>query len=124
MQANINTRIVVLMMVTAAIMQSCYYDKEELLYPGANTPVDCTTVNARFAANVQPLINAKCATSGCHDGTASGGLILQNHAQISGVKERVNARVVVEKTMPPSGPLQPAEINTIKCWIESGAPNN
>jgi hypothetical protein len=103
----------ILLFAATATMHSCYYDKEELLYPGTNTPVDCSTVNAKFAANVQPLISAKCATSGCHDATASGGLILQNYAQISGVKDRINA-----------APLQPSEINIIKCWIESGAPNN
>lgn len=116
--------VVFLLLLTAAFMQGCYYDKEELLYPGSNTPVDCSTVNAKFAANVLPLISAKCATSGCHDATASGGLVFQSYAQISGAKDRINARAVVEKTMPAAGPLQPAEINIIKCWIESGAPNN
>jgi uncharacterized membrane protein len=118
------TGFVIGMIAATAFVQGCYYDKEELLYPGSNTPVDCSTVNAKFAANVQPLIASKCATSGCHDVTASGGLIFQNYSQISGVKDRINARAVTEKTMPPSGPLQPAEINIIKCWIEAGAPNN
>lgn len=117
-------RILILVFIVVACTQSCYYDKEELLYPGSNTPVDCTTVNAKFAANVLPLISAKCASSGCHDATASGGLILQNHAQISGAKDRINTRAVVEKSMPAAGPLPPSEINIIRCWIESGAPNN
>ncbi len=117
-------RIFIPVFAMAILMQSCYYDKEELLYPGSNTPVDCSAINAKFAANVQPLISAKCATSGCHDATASGGLIFQNHAQISGAKDRINVRAVVEKTMPAAAPLQPSEINIIKCWIESGAPNN
>jgi uncharacterized membrane protein len=110
-------------MITAAI-QGCYYDKEELLYPGSNAAVDCTTVNAKFAADVLPLITSKCATSGCHDATASGGVVFQNYAQINAVKDRINARAVVEKTMPTAGPLSQAETNIIKCWIESGAPNN
>lgn len=122
MKHRIVTALVLL--VGTALIEGCYYDKEELLYPGSNNPVDCSTVEAKFSANVQPLINAKCATSGCHDATASGGLIFQNYSQISGAKDRVNARAVVEKSMPPTGPLQPAELNIIKCWIESGAPNN
>ncbi|MES2849165.1 MAG: hypothetical protein V4685_08920 [Bacteroidota bacterium] len=110
--------------ILATFIESCYYDKEELLYPGSNAMVDCTTITAKFGANVQPLVNSKCATSGCHDATASGGLILESYAQISSAKDRINARAVVEKTMPSAAPLQPSEINIIKCWIESGAPNN
>ena len=113
--------------VTASLivsMQGCYYDKEALLYPGSNQVVDCATVPAKFGANVLPLITTKCATSNCHDATASGGLIFQSYAQISSAKDRINTRAVVEKTMPSAAPLQPSEINIIKCWLESGAPNN
>lgn len=124
MQRNYKTGIFILMTATIMLVQGCYYDKEELLYPGSNAAVDCSTINAKFAANVQPLISTKCAISGCHDATASGGLIFQNYSQISSAKDRINTRAVVEKTMPVSGPLQPSEINIIKCWIESGAPNN
>jgi len=106
-------------------VQSCYYDKEEILYPGSTTPVDCTTVQAGFAADVQPLILSKCAISGCHDaGGASGGVLLTNYAQISGKKDRINARALVEKSMPPTGPLTSDEAAKIKCWIDAGAPNN
>lgn len=113
-----------LVVIAVSAIQSCYYDKEELLYPGSNAAVDCATVNAKFGADVLPLITSKCATPGCHDATASGGVIFQNYAQINGVKDRINARAVVEKTMPAAAPLQPSEANIIKCWIESGAPNN
>jgi uncharacterized membrane protein len=106
------------------LANGCYYDKEALLYPGSGQVVDCTTISAKFGADVSPLISSKCATSGCHDATASGGLIFQNYAQISSAKDRINTRAVIEKTMPSAAPLQPAEINILKCWIESGAPNN
>lgn len=107
-----------------AVLQGCYYDKEALLYPGSNQVVDCATVPATFSANVLPLISGKCAISGCHDATASGGLIFQSYAQISAAKDRINVRAVVEKSMPSAAPLQPAEINILKCWIQNGAPNN
>lgn len=107
------------------VLGGCYYDKEEILYPGSTTPVDCTTVQSGFAADVQPLIISKCAIPGCHDASgASGGVILQSHAQMSGKKDRINTRAVVDKTMPPTGPLTPAEAAKIKCWIDAGAPNN
>ena len=84
----------------------CYYDKEELLYPGSVIPVNCSTTSAKFGADVQPIISGRCATSGCHDVTASGGVILQTYTQISGKKDRINARAVVEKSMPTTGPLR------------------
>lgn len=114
-------------LITASLivsMQGCYYDKEALLYPGSNQVVDCATVQAKFSTNVLPLITTKCAISNCHDATASGGLIFQSYAQISSAKDRINTRAVVEKTMPSAAPLQPSEIDIIKCWLESGAPNN
>lgn len=106
------------------ISSSCYYDKEELLYPGSNLPVDCTTVAAKFSADIAPIMSGKCATSGCHNATAAGGVILQTYAQISAAKDRINVRCVVQKSMPPSGPLPLSEINKLKCWIDAGAPNN
>lgn len=110
--------------IAVSVLGSCYYDKEEILYPGSTT-VDCTTTPAGFAADVQPLFISKCAVSGCHDpATASGGAIFQNHAQISSKKDRILIRAVVDKTMPPTGPLTPAESAKIKCWIEAGALDN
>ncbi len=112
------------MLFCAVLLGSCYYDKEELLYPGANRPVDCATVPAKFSADVSPIISSKCATAGCHNTTAAGGVVLQTYAQISAAKDRINVRCVVQKSMPPSGPLPQADINKIKCWIDAGAPNN
>ncbi len=102
----------------------CYADKEELLYPESTQAIDCSTTTAKFAADVQPIISGKCAISGCHDASAAGGVIFQNYLQISSQKDRIHARAVVQKTMPSSGALLPAEIAKIKCWIDAGALNN
>lgn len=107
-----------------AVSPGCYADKEELLYPGSVSAVDCNTVSAKYAADVQPIIASKCATGGCHDASASGGVVLQTHSQVSAKKDRVYARAVVEKSMPSSGALSAAETAKLKCWIDSGAPNN
>ncbi len=116
--------IISVFLATMVFAESCYYDKAELLYPGSNQAVDCGTVPAKFNANVLPLITSKCNIATCHDASAAGGIVLQNYAQVSGEKFHINHRVIVEKSMPPTGPLLPAEINILKCWIESGAPNN
>ena len=102
----------------------CYYDKEELLYAGTAT-VDCATIGAKFGADINPIIQSKCATAGCHSAAAAaGGSVLVTYAQIAGQAARIMQRSVVDKTMPTSGPLLPAEIAKLQCWISSGALNN
>lgn len=102
----------------------CYYDKEELLYPGSNQAVNCSTVSAKFSTDVLPLVTAKCAIPTCHNTSAAGGMVFQNYSQVSAAKDRINQRVVIEKSMPPTGALAASEIAILQCWIESGAPNN
>ncbi len=115
---------VLFLAVMAASSSGCYYDKEELLYSGKGA-INCATISAKFSTDVNPLIKSKCATSGCHDAaSASGGSVLVTYAQIAAQTARINQRCVIDKTMPSSGPLSAAEIAIVKCWIESGAPNN
>jgi len=103
-------------------INSCYYDKEDLLYP---VTVDCATVNASYAANVSPLIISKCSYAGCHNaGGAAGGLVLESYTQVANSAGGINQRCIIEKTMPPSNPLTPNEIAILTCWINAGTPNN
>lgn len=103
-------------------LQGCYYDNEQKLYH--LTAVNCSKVSAKFTADVLPIIDLACATPSCHNSAGAGGVILQNYDQIKAKVDRINQRVLVGKTMPPSGALTPAEINIIQCWISAGAPNN
>lgn len=103
------------------VISCTYNDKDEV-----TAPVDiCDTTPASFAADVQPIIQTNCAKSGCHaNSSAAGGVVLETYEQISGKAGRINQRALIEKTMPPTGPLATAQINIIKCWIENGTPNN
>ena len=119
---NILAALLVFVVITIA---ACKYDKEELLYPGNNPPADCATVPASFNAQILPLVLSRCSISNCHDAaTAMGGLAFRNYNDISAAKIRIHTQVVVQKTMPADGPLSDAEINMIRCWLDSGAPNN
>ena len=112
----------VLLMAMSVTLQACYYDKEELLYPGK--VVDCSAVSAKFT-EVKSIIAAKCATAGCHNaGAAAGGAVLETYNQITALSGRIIQRAVVEKTMPPTAPLSANEIATLQCWVNSGRPNN
>ena len=110
--------------LVTALLGSCYYDKADLLYPGGSSFVDCTTVPASFSANVKPMIINQCSSSGCHDISASGGLTFSNYDDIKNNITRIKVRALDEKSMPTSGPLSTADQNMLKCWIESGTPNN
>jgi uncharacterized membrane protein len=104
------------------LMAGCYNDKEELLYPGST--IDCSTVSATFV-KVQTIITNKCNTSGCHNArNAAGGTVLETYDQVKAKADRINQRVIVEKTMPPGTALLTEEIAMLKCWISSGTPNN
>lgn len=104
------------------VIAGCYYDKEELLYPGAV----CETTGVTWSTMVQPLIQARCATSGCH---VSGGLGPGDFTQYANVKAKVDdgrfqAEVIQAGSMPPSGRLAPCDIQKLQVWIDAGAPNN
>jgi uncharacterized membrane protein len=115
---------VILLTISILLTGSCRYDKAELLNPPVGAPVNCATSPAKFKADILPLITSKCATPYCHNTDASGGIVLQNYAEISAAKARIYERAVVEKSMPLNFPLQPAEINLLKCWIDNGAKDN
>lgn len=113
-----------LLIIFILFVVSCRYDKAELLNPPNVGPFNCAIAPSKFQADILPLITSKCAIPGCHNTDASGGIILQNYADISTAKARIYERAVVEKSMPASSPLQPAEINLLKCWIDNGAKDN
>ena len=113
-----------LFILSILMVNGCRYDKAEILNSSISAPVNCATSPAKFRADILPLITSKCATPNCHDTQASGGVVLQTYAEISAAKDRIYERAVVEKSMPQSGPLQPAAINLLKCWINNGAQDN
>lgn len=112
---------IIFLVALVVIVQSCYYDNEEELYPGA----DCGIENVTFSADILPLVQANCAISGCHV-AGTGRTILTEHARIKAVADngQLNQRVFISKDMPPSGPLSSCQMKVLKAWIEQGAPNN
>ena len=108
--------------IMTMLIAGCYYDKEELLYPGST--VDCSIVSATFG-NIKSIMTNKCNTSGCHNARdAAGGTVLETYDQVKAKADRINQRAIIEKTMPPRTALTSGEIAILKCWISSGTPNN
>ena len=100
---------------------SCYYDKEEVLYPASS---ECQ-LNAKFASYVNPIIQSKCATTpDCHaSGSTNTAGPLTNYTQIHNLAAVIRGQIV-SGIMPKTGSLSSTELQTIVCWIDAGAPNN
>lgn len=106
-------------------LNSCYYDKSDLLYP--NTA--CDTAAVKYATSVLPVLSSNCIN--CHGGaTPSAGISLDNYA---GVKVQVdNGRLwgavshsASYSPMPKnSAKLNNCSLDKIRIWIAAGAPNN
>jgi len=88
-------------------------------------PNSCDGVNAKFADDILPLIQTKCATgSGCHgsgSGNGPGALTSFNAIKnaASAIKSAVNSG-----RMPLNGSLTALQLKQINCWVDNGSPNN
>ena len=101
---------------------ACYFDNEEELYG----PVTCDVTNVTYSTDIVPIINTTCATSGCH---VAGGSGPGDFTTYAGLKAKVDNgsfvnRVLVQKNMPPSGPLSDCNEAKLQKWIDDGALNN
>lgn len=89
---------------------------------------------------IQPVLNVKCGTSGCHDdGTRAGDYSVSNWANVvyPGIVDPGNVETsrlvwriegIGVGIMPPIGaivaPLTRNQVDGIKTWIREGAKNN
>ena len=109
-------KIVIILLVFVFIINAC--SKESVDY----TP-DCT-VTKTFAADAFPVIQAYCATSGCHaSGSSNGPGALTTYTEIYNARSSVRA-AVADGSMPQNGSLTNEQKDAILCWIDAGAANN
>lgn len=99
------------------IFESCKKDEYNDL--------DCSSINASYANDIKPLIQANCINSGCHNAKSSNG----DFTEYNGLKGKanngsLNKRVLETKDMPSSGTLSLNDRKKIKCWLENAAPAN
>lgn len=87
----------------------------------SNTAQASIESGTSYQTSIKSIIEANCATSGCHSGAQSPNFT--SFANIQANAEKIKARTVA-KTMPPSGGLTDQQINLIKCWVDDGAKNN
>jgi hypothetical protein len=115
------------MLFSMVVFSACYYDKEEILYPGS---LDCNpATDQSFSADILPLLNARC--NNCHGGSSpSAGIRLDSFSEAT---KNVNNgsfmgsinQLSGYSPMPKNGTkLSACEIKKIQRWIDSGALNN
>lgn len=101
------------------ILSSCYYDNREELYPV--DPTACNTTSLTYDVEIKPIFSSSCAVSGCH---VAGSQLptLETYSQVFANLDRIEARALIEKSMPPSGPLGQCSSDQLIQWIADGAP--
>lgn len=106
--------------ISLPALTSCKKKKNEDL-----NSVDCSKINSSYSADIKPIIDGNCLSSGCHNSNSTNG----DFTTYAGLKTKVDngsidSRVLQQKNMPPSGALPLDQLKKIKCWLNSGAPNN
>lgn len=89
----------------------------------------CITTNMKYSADILPIISKNCY--GCHDNsTATNGITLEGYANLKVQADKGDLVAVITHAsgyppMPYNAPkLSDCDINKIKSWVQSGAPNN
>lgn len=106
---------------------------------GGNNSNNCNPDTVYFVKDIQPLLSANCAVSGCHDagtqqdgvnlssysGIMNSGVIVPGNANASDLYEAIH-ETDPDKVMPPppGNPLTQSQKDLIRKWIEQGALNN
>jgi len=107
---------------------SCYYDKEEDLYPGLPGS-SCDTTGVTWSGTVVPLMASNC--NACHNPAAPSGNVVTS--TFDGLKTAVNSGIFWKainheagaSPMPQGGNKLPdCDLRKIKAWIDAGAPQN
>lgn len=104
---------------------SCYYDKEEILYPQSA----CDTATVTYSGSVVPVLLSNCTS--CHGGNApSGSISLTTYADVKAQADNGKLWGAVSHAsgfspMPKNASkLTACSLAKIKKWIDAGAPNN
>lgn len=112
------------------MISSCYYDKEELLYPGsANGPCTDTTGIASYTQKVTPILRQYCYS--CHaSGFPSGNIQMGTYtadkviAQNGKLFGSINHSAGYSPMPQSGGKLSNCQLSVIKKWIDEGMLNN
>lgn len=112
------------------LLNRCYYDSEEFLFP--DTGGECDTVDVTYSASVKPILENNCLA--CHANNVSvalgGSVRLEDYADVKlradegklvGTISHAQGFVPMPQGLPK---LDDCLIETVRIWVEQGAENN
>jgi uncharacterized membrane protein len=83
----------------------------------------CNALDTKWSTAVNTIVQTKCATKGCHDGSAKGGTFTTSQGMAANASDCLSE--VSSKSMPKGGvTMTDAERNQVMCWLQDGAPAN
>lgn len=91
------------------------------------TATDNTVTQAMvsYKSSIQPIIDTKCAVSGCHiQGFHEGDFTIFEEVKKQVDRGKFRRLVIENKSMPPDAPLESKEIKLIDAWLKQGGNNN
>jgi hypothetical protein len=75
-----------------------------------------------YAGQIKDILTTNCNTTGCH-GTGTGSRDWTNFDNVKSKAANIKIRTA-NRTMPPTIPLNQAQIDLIGCWVDDGAFEN
>lgn len=108
-------------------MNSCFYDKADLIYPQVTS---CDTTAVTYSGTVAKILTSNC--NGCHGGAAAAGAGIKLDTYTTVSTYVTNGRLLNSmlhngqaSPMPKGGTkLDACTINKVSSWIKKGAANN
>lgn len=106
--------------ISMALLSSCEYRVESELF----TPTCETPPNPTYNMEVKTVIDNSCATPACHAPTGDGPGDFTNFSGLEPFTTTggLEQRVLIDLDMPPSGSLDPCDLELIEKWISLNAP--
>jgi hypothetical protein len=115
-------------LIAIVLLNSCYYDKGDLLYPSNSSNCD-TSVTVSYSAKVVPILNTQCYS--CHiSASTGGGILMGTHAtdKVTAVNGKLFGSINHSSGFSPmpknAAKMNACDIAAIKKWIDAGSPNN
>ena len=115
--------------VLVLILQGCYYDKADKLYPASG--ISCDTSNITYSTTIKGILQANCAISGCHDASSQAGgydyttyagfVVTIQSNRLLGAINHLNGYFAMPET---GSKLSDCDISKITAWVNNGYPNN
>ena len=93
------------------------------------TPIDCTGLVPTYTSDIKTILDAHCATAGCHNVYShQDGIDLSNYQDASAASHNSNFLGAIQhkggyEPMPKDlAKLSEGNIQLLTCWVQNGSP--